>query len=110
MTQALCLRCGALKFGALTACDACRRPAAPQLEVNLLFSSHELHGTTLRALGQVVQALRRADADEAATVGAVLRYVALRQPGRLAMQASSADLAEWDTLLERARVPEVLFR
>lgn len=110
MTQALCLNCGQMKFGAMVACAACRQPAAPRIEVNLLFSSHYLHPATLKALQPVVLALHRACADHEQAVHALLRYVARRQPNLLAFDGPPAETAALDELLSRAGLPEVLFR
>lgn len=110
MTQALCLHCGQLKFGALVACAACRHPADPRTDVNLLFSSHTLQSATLKALQPVVSALHRNSANHEQAVHALLRYVARRQPNLVTLDAPHAEMAALDDLLARAGLPEVLFR
>jgi hypothetical protein len=58
MTQAICLWCGGLKFGALTECPQCEE-GPPNTEVAMPFTDHYLTEEELRTLGNVIGVLRR---------------------------------------------------
>lgn len=52
MTQALCLTCGGIKFGALVPCTKCGSPPLGDERVDILFTDHNFGYSTLKELGR----------------------------------------------------------
>jgi hypothetical protein len=79
MTSALCLECGAIKWGAWTNCSICKAKAGNRDLANQ-FSDHCLTVATLRDLGAVVAAIRAVESDPDLMKAAFRRHVAERCP------------------------------
>jgi hypothetical protein len=56
MTLAVCVKCGSIKFGALTRCDECGLRPETEVDIaySLAFSDHYLSGGALKTLSQQV--------------------------------------------------------
>jgi hypothetical protein len=78
MTQALCLRCGAIKRGALCDCIACGAPEDPDSELAIALSDHHLPVAALQRLGELVAALAAATPDGDLRRAALLEFFRAR--------------------------------
>ncbi len=63
MTRALCIRCGAIKFGAYCDCYHCGGPADPDKALSIELSDHRLAVGALERLGAVVRDIAAATPD-----------------------------------------------
>lgn len=115
MTQALCLRCGTRKFGALLACSRCGAAPVFPVDLNLLFSDHALAVSTLDDFGQALVALAAVcldggpdgGTDHALPMKCFLHWVAQRWPDLLSIQLQADERLALDALIARAALPPV---
>lgn len=75
MTTALCLNCGATKFGAFCPCHSCKAPATGDHNLDIAFSDHRIPVTSLEQLGNVIRAINAATDDPDTRFWAFISYV-----------------------------------
>ncbi len=63
MTQALCLRCGDIKFGAYCDCYTCGAPAIADQKLSIALSDHHLPHSILERFGKLVRDLAAGSSD-----------------------------------------------
>lgn len=80
MTQALCFRCGQVKFGTLCRCAACGAGPTDSIEFDILFTDHYLLVTTLRRFGAFVRELIAASPSSDTAFWAFVRFLSERHP------------------------------
>jgi hypothetical protein len=110
MTQALCLRCGAIKFGALCPCAACQAPASGDPQLDICFSDHHLHRESLAELGAVIQAIRRVETEDELIVWAFLAYISEHHPHILSIALEPDIAPRVEKILSQVDLPEVTLR
>ena len=75
MTWALCLHCGATKFGAICPCPECNARSTGNVHLDIAFSDHRLSKGTLNAFGEVVRSIHRVCDDEQLCFWSFIHYV-----------------------------------
>src|ERR1022692_1313994 len=64
MTLALCLNCGATKFGAICPCPECKFGPTGDMNLDIAFSDHRMSKATLQAFGEVIRSIRKVCNDD----------------------------------------------
>ncbi|CAN5781942.1 hypothetical protein BH09VER1_BH09VER1_17840 [soil metagenome] len=80
MSQALCLNCGELKFGAFCPCPLCNAAATGNVDLDLAFSDHKIPEDTLRKLGDFLKIIRFRSGDDDLTFWVFLFYISCEHP------------------------------
>ncbi|HWO26905.1 MAG TPA: hypothetical protein VNO30_49585 [Kofleriaceae bacterium] len=106
MTQALCLRCGDIKFGALCPCMTCHAEADPDHDLAIALSDHYLAVPALERIGRLVRDLAAQSPDGDARRAALLLFLAQLGP-RYARPVSEALAPRARELLASVDVPRV---
>ena len=83
MTWAVCLHCGKEKFGALCPCPKCGVASSGNMDLDIVFSTHQMSMRDLRHFGSVVGMLRGQCDDEKVCFWAFLLYVSEKHPDLL---------------------------
>jgi tetratricopeptide (TPR) repeat protein len=83
MTQALCLNCGSLKFGAWCPCPECQAGSTGEANLDILFSDHHFTPATLSALGEIIQQIKSACDDDAQRFRVFMKYFSDNYPEHL---------------------------
>ncbi len=80
MTTALCLNCGALKFGALCPCPECDAETCGNREYDLFFTDHLFTVDFLAVLSEDFRDFRKFDGDDQTRLAAFLIFAAEYAP------------------------------
>jgi hypothetical protein len=107
MTQALCLSCGSIKFGALCPCGQCQAGATGNVDLDIAFSDHFLALSTLQELGAVVAAIQALSDDRELCFWAFIHHVSTNHPQILTANLQPAALARVQELLAGVSLPPV---
>lgn len=108
MTTALCLNCGATKFGALCDCGECGAGATGDWLLDVTFSDHNMSVTTLRAFGEVVRSIQCVCDDDQLRFWSFIYFVSTRHPDILACRLPPEQIERLEDLLLRASPPAVV--
>lgn len=110
MTLALCLNCGAPKFGALCPCAACSAASTGDIHLDTTFSDHRFAASSLAEFGAVIRAIHRVETRPEMRFWSFVQYVATAFPDVLQLQVNP-DIAEHcDAILAIANPPAVVLR
>ena len=94
MTLALCLNCGAVKFGAICPCPKCSVASSGNMQLDIAFSDHHLPLEKLKELGDVVRRIGKVCGDDAKLRGmSFMGYVTEHEPGILRINLAPDDAA-----------------
>lgn len=107
MTWALCLNCGATKFGAICPCPECAFASTGDMNLDIAFSDHRLSKDTLKAFGEVVRAIRRVCDDGQLRFWSFIYYVSTRHPEMLGVKLPEEERERCAAVLARASPPGV---
>ena len=107
MTDALCLNCGAIKFGALCSCPKCKCGASDNREVNILFSDHRFSREVLEDFSKVIQLLGTVAMDPQVRVWAFLKYMSDNYPQILYIEPPSDHTQQVADVLRSVSLPRV---
>jgi len=107
MTQALCLSCGNVKFGALVPCPKCGVPNCGNIDVNIAFSDHHLSEAALKALGGIIHAIEPHSSDPAERFWTFIEYVSLNHPRILKVNLAPEAKETCDAILAKATLPQL---
>jgi hypothetical protein len=110
MTTALCFKCGATKFGALSACDECDAKATGNINLDIAFSDHRMSEESIKQFGEVVRAIRRVCDDEALCLWSFIYYVSLHHADILIVNIPAERRERCAAILAQARPPTVVVR
>jgi hypothetical protein len=80
MTSALCLRCGAIKFGALCPCMTCYADEDPDHALAIALSDHHLAVPSLERIGRLIRDLAARSSDGDARRAALLLFLSQLGP------------------------------
>lgn len=80
MTEALCLHCGTIKFGAICPCGECGVASSGDMELDIAFSDHCVSADTLIRFGTVIRKIRTTCANEEIVAWSFLAYVSVHYP------------------------------
>lgn len=108
MTMALCFHCGNTKFGALTACRACKGGPSGNVGIDIAFSDHRLSEATLERFGEVIKAIRPHCKDPEARFWAFLHYVSTHHPEIIGVQLKPEVRPEIEAILAACTLPSVV--
>jgi len=106
MTSALCLRCGAIKFGAWCPCTTCHADEDPDRDLAISLSDHHLAVPALERIGRLVRDLATRSPDGDARRAALLLFLAQLGP-RYSRPVSEAIAPRARELLASVDVPGV---
>lgn len=107
MTWALCLNCGATKWGAICACSACQVKSTGDIHLDIAFSDHQMSKETLEAFGEVVRAIHRVCDDGHLCFWAFTYYIAKHHPDILEVEFPPERQTQCEEVLLRANPPTV---
>jgi hypothetical protein len=107
MTWALCLHCGATKFGAICPCPECSVNSTGNAHLDIAFSDHHLSEATLKAFGEVVRSIHRACDDRELCFWSFIYYVCTNHPDILEIDLSPEQQALCAAILASAKPPRV---
>ena len=110
MTWALCLSCGAIKFGALCPCSGCGVSTCGDMDLDILFSDHYLARSSLEELGTIIEVLCHASGDPELRFAAFLHLMAQQPPQFLQGSFTPEGQREIEALLEGLELPQVTLR
>src|SRR5262249_4504687 len=105
MTQALCLRCGQIKFGALCPCPRCQAASTGDVGLDITFSDHHLSYSRLQELGRVVEALRAGTQEPEVAFWAFIAWVSEHHPDILQANLQPDMRPRVDALLQAVTIP-----
>lgn len=86
MTTALCLNCGATKFGALVPCPKCqfhmmgRMDSMPDISLAIAFSNHHFAPETLEEFGNIIKAINQVCNDRDLAHWSFIKYIVQHHP------------------------------
>lgn len=108
MAKALCLSCGEIKEGGLSACPACAATATGDMNLDIAFTEQCLTPATLVAFGDVVRAINRVCDQERLRFWSFARYVSKYHPELLGVEMPPDKAKECDAILAKANPPAVV--
>lgn len=107
MTWALCLNCGATKFGAICPCPECQVTSTGDMNLDIAFSDHRMSKATLGAFGEVVRSLGRVCQNDQHRFWAFIHYVSTHHPDILGVKLSPEARQRCEAIVARAQPPPV---
>jgi len=110
MTTALCLHCGATKFGALCPCSSCGKEATGDPTLDIAFSDHHVSVRTLEELGRVKGLINEQTDDERIQIWALLEFVSRNCPQILTVTLEADIAPAVEDVLAKADAPPVEWR
>ena len=109
MTWALCLNCGATKFGAICPCPECQVSTSGSMNLDIVFSDHNMSQNTLKAFGETVRTIRRVCDDDHLRFWSFVHYVSTHHPDLFGVDLSEQQRDRCEEVIARANPPPVLF-
>ena len=91
--MALCMACGATKFGALLPCGKCGAGSTGDVQIDILFTDHHFAVETLEEFGNVIRTIREVETDPPAVFWSFIAYVS-RDHGELLQATPPKELAQ----------------
>ena len=110
MTQALCLNCGNLKFGALCECPECHAASTGNLGLDIAFSDHHLAESSLSALGDFIKKLASRTEDRGTVFWSFINYVSENHQEILQAEVPPEYSAKVTDLLSRTDIPMIALK
>lgn len=107
MTWALCFNCGEVKFGAICPCPKCEVESTGDINLDIVFSDHNMTKSTLEDFGRVVKVIRSQSNDDDLCFWAFIRYVSVHHSSILCSNLDPELEDECDDLLSRVELPKV---
>lgn len=107
MTWALCLNCGATKFGAICPCPDCGVASTGDMNLDIAFSDHHLSVSTLEGFGGVVRAIREVCGDDELRFWSFIHHVSQHHPDVLGVTLSADQFDRCAEVIARANPPPV---
>lgn len=107
MTQALCLGCGGIKFGAINPCPICGGDATGNMSMDILFSDHHLDVHTLEQFGAVIKVINQSPANEQLRRLSFLLYVSDHHPNVMRVSPTAAWVPFTREILNSLTLPTV---
>jgi hypothetical protein len=108
MTQALCLNCGEIKFGALCPCPQCQAGSTGNVDLDIAFSDFCIREDILRELGEFLQVIRFRSNDDELVFWTFLHYISQRHPHILKMTLPDDMAGAVMDLYECLPVPNII--
>jgi hypothetical protein len=107
MTQALCLNCGAIKFGAFNPCPECKASSTGNQDLDIAFSDHFLSESTLKDFGSVIRQIREVCDDGKVRFWAFITYVSENHPTILTADVAPEMATRVHEVLDRLELPKI---
>ena len=107
MSQALCLKCGAIKMAALNACPDCKIEIVQDAEFMIRFTEHDIELETLKALGEFLRKIIRKSKNETLAFWTFIYYISEHHPGVLQIRFSDDKRALVDENLRKIGIPQI---
>ncbi len=90
MTDALCLSCGDIKFGAFLECESCSAGSTGNIDLDIVFTDHHYSIETLQEFGAVIKKIHTQSEDDNICYLTFIAYISENHPSILSI--------EWDYL------------
>ena len=110
MTIALCLNCGEMKFGALCPCPRCEAGSSGNMELDIVFSDHNLTEDTLKGLGVVLEHFHTKTQDPAVAFWSLIRYISENHENILQVPVPDKFADQVSEIYSDEEIPEVLIK
>jgi len=107
MTRALCLNCGAIKFGALCSCPKCSAESTGYNLLDIAFSDHNLAISTLEQLGAVIGEIHVHSDDATKCFWTFIQYVSRDHPDILSVELQPEATKQIQEVLDKCVLPKV---
>ena len=108
MTWALCLNCGETKFGAILRCEKCGFRSTGDMNLDTLFSDHNISVSTLIQFGEVIKAINLASADAQERFWTFIYYVSVHHPELIERKIEEDEVSRYKKILQIAHPPRVI--
>lgn len=108
MTQALCLNCGEIKFGALCPCPQCQASSTGDVDLDIAFSDFHICEDDLRELGDVLKVIRFRSNDNEVRFWTFLHFISERHPHILKITLPDEMAAAVSDLYESLPIPNIV--
>ena len=100
MTLAICLRCGDRKVGALTQCPGCGSGPSGDLELDILFSDHQMSHGDLDHFSEVIRKINSATSGFPGSFRAFMVHVGTQYPELLTIVLPEEEVGKMEKVLE----------
>ena len=107
MTDALCFRCGNIKFGAWCGCRECGNESSGNRELDITFSDHNMSRSSLEKFGNFIKLLHSHCEKEDVCFWAFIRFVSDKHPSILSAQPPESIVADIESLLTQVEHPHI---
>jgi hypothetical protein len=107
MTLALCFNCGATKLGAICPCPKCEFASTGDMNLDIVFSDHNLSVATLEAFGAVVASIRRVCDDDQLRFWSFIHYISTTHSEILGVNMPEDLRERCEAVVSRANPPLV---
>ena len=101
------MNCGGIKFGALVPCPDCEAPATGNLDLDIMFSDHNISEPKLRELGEVIKEIAKVAPNDAVTFWTFIRYISEHQSHILSAEVPQAIAAEVEQTYNAITFPDI---
>jgi hypothetical protein len=96
MTNALCLSCGDLKWGAFCQCQQCGYSPHQPGDLDIFFSDHTFSIKILKSLGEVIKQIKIHCPQENKSLFIFLYYVSQQSPKLIPIEALKKAFTEYE--------------
>jgi len=110
MTDALCLNCGEIKFGAICPCPKCQSGSTGDMNLDIAFSDHRFARQTLEELGAVIATIHTSSDDDQLCLWSFINYISTNHPEILRVKLEPDAKKKCERLLESLDLPSVTIR
>jgi hypothetical protein len=107
MTDALCFRCGNIKFGALCGCGECGAESSGDSKIDITFSDHHMSRASLEKFGDFIKLLHSHCKIEDVCFWAFIRFVSDKHPSILSARPPESIVADVESLLAQVEHPYI---
>ena len=104
MTEALCLNCGAIKFGAICPCEECGASSSGDVEIDITFSDHHISVDQLKRFGSIIRMIQSNCEDKETAAWSFIAYVSENHPEILEADVPSHLISDVNRALRTAGV------
>lgn len=107
MTDALCFRCGNIKFWALCGCPECGVEISGPAEFAIVFSDHHMSRTSLEKFGDSIKLLHSHRDNEDVCFWAFIQFISDKHPSYLSARVPESIGVEVESLLAKVEHPHI---
>jgi hypothetical protein len=107
MTEALCFRCGNIKWGALCEGSECGNKPSGDSQLDIVFSDHYMSRSSLEKFGNFIKLLHSHCEKEDVCFWAFIRFVSDKHPSILGARLPESIVTDVESLLTQVEHPYI---